>query len=66
MALKKYILNLETTINSICRTCKFRGLCNWCPGRAFLEKKDISKPISYFCILAKEKFKNYNLNQAKV
>jgi radical SAM protein with 4Fe4S-binding SPASM domain len=46
--------------NSICRACKYRLICKWCPGRAMLEKKSLEAPIEYFCRLTQEIIKNEN------
>jgi len=37
---------------SKCGHCNLRKVCCWCPGRAYLEKGDMEKPIEYYCRLA--------------
>lgn len=41
------------TTNSKCKGCNLRELCQWCPGRAYLETKSMEKPVRYYCELAK-------------
>ncbi len=47
---------------SKCMSCNYRGICTWCPVYAYLENKQYTKPIQYFCDLAKERNKFFNLN----
>ncbi|MFA7114691.1 MAG: hypothetical protein WC214_04435, partial [Candidatus Omnitrophota bacterium] len=56
--LNKKVHSMAFKTNSICRTCKYRLICKWCPGRALLEKKNLEQPIEYFCQLTKEIIKN--------
>jgi radical SAM protein with 4Fe4S-binding SPASM domain len=39
--------------NSKCKDCSLKRLCYWCPGRTYLEKKNMEAPIEYYCKLAK-------------
>ncbi|MFC1674564.1 radical SAM/SPASM domain-containing protein [Candidatus Omnitrophota bacterium] len=39
--------------DSACRDCSLKRLCNWCPGRAYLEKDKEEEPIEYYCELAR-------------
>ena len=34
-----------------CFKCYYRLICHWCPARAYLETKNLRKPIKYFCDL---------------
>jgi len=38
--------------DSECKSCNLSHFCQWCPGRALLEKGDPEAPIEYFCELA--------------
>ncbi|MDD5565852.1 MAG: radical SAM protein [Candidatus Omnitrophica bacterium] len=40
--------------DSECSSCRLRGLCHSCPGKAYLETGDCEKPVPYFCRLAKD------------
>ena len=40
------------TTRSRCANCRLKDYCHWCPGMAYLEKKDREKPIEYYCELA--------------
>lgn len=44
---------------SPCRRCRYRLICKWCPGRAYLEKNSLEEPIEYFCRQTKEVLKEY-------
>ncbi len=61
-ALNKKVHSLRFKTKSICRFCKYRLICKWCPGRAFLETGSLEKPIDYFCRLTEETVK---LNRRK-
>lgn len=37
--------------NSKCNGCHLREICHWCPGRAYVEKANMEKPIDYYCEL---------------
>jgi radical SAM protein with 4Fe4S-binding SPASM domain len=43
--------------NSRCKGCKIREICNWCPGRAYVEAGGMEEPIEYYCELAKQNTK---------
>lgn len=38
--------------NSLCRKCKLRPICCWCPAKAYLETGNQEKPVKYYCRLA--------------
>ena len=35
-----------------CTGCGLRGVCSWCPGKAYLETGDMEAPLEYYCRLA--------------
>jgi radical SAM protein with 4Fe4S-binding SPASM domain len=39
---------------SKCRSCKYRFICQWCPGQAILGTGSLEEPIDYFCRLTEE------------
>lgn len=41
--------------NSKCKNCDIFHLCQWCPGKAYLENGNNEMPIEYFCELAHQK-----------
>lgn len=55
------LIKTKFKTDSKCKNCKYRHLCRWCPGRAFLEHKDKEAPIDYFCKVVEE-FKNSQKN----
>lgn len=42
---KEYFLNK-------CHRCQLFNLCIWCPGNAYLETKELDRPVEYFCKIA--------------
>jgi len=56
--LNSKVHGMKFTTASICRSCKYRMICKWCPGRAMLERGSLERPIEYFCNLTKEMLKN--------
>jgi radical SAM protein with 4Fe4S-binding SPASM domain len=46
------IREMRFTKHSICNGCKIRSICHSCPGRAYVETKDMQAPIDYYCRLA--------------
>ena len=55
--LHKKIHGLRFRTKSKCRSCKYRLICKWCPGRAILETGSLEEPIDYFCRLTEETLK---------
>lgn len=55
--LYKKVHGLRFETYSACRGCKYRLICAWCPGRAYLETGNLERPIDYFCNLTKESLK---------
>lgn len=55
--LSKNVRGLTFYPESKCASCKYRWICQWCPGRALLEKGSLEEPIDYFCDLSKEMLK---------
>ena len=43
--------NNEYFLNK-CHRCQLFNLCAWCPGNAYLENKELDKPVEYFCKIA--------------
>lgn len=41
------------TRDSECNGCNLREFCRSCPGRAYVETRDMQAPIEYYCELAK-------------
>jgi radical SAM protein with 4Fe4S-binding SPASM domain len=52
--LNKKVHAMTFKTNSICRSCRHRMICKWCPGRAILETRSLEKPIEYFCEMTQE------------
>lgn len=52
--LNRQVHGMKFKTDSICRSCKHRLICKWCPGRAMLERGSLEKSIDYFCSLTKE------------
>lgn len=46
------VRNRKFTTDSKCNGCDLRDTCHWCPGRAYVEKGEMEKPIEYYCKLA--------------
>lgn len=44
-------------LKSECSKCKDKSICKWCSAYAYLEHKDPSKKIDFFCELASERKK---------
>ena len=57
--LSKEVHSMRFTTNSRCRSCRYRLICRWCPGRAYLEKGSFEEPIDYFCQLTEQTIKEY-------
>ena len=57
--LNKEVHGMRFKTNSLCRSCEYRLICKWCPGRAYLEKGSLEKPIDYFCKLTEQTLKEY-------
>jgi radical SAM protein with 4Fe4S-binding SPASM domain len=55
--LNNKIQKITSRITNGCRTCKYRIICKWCPGRAYLERNNLGEPINYFCKLTKQTLK---------
>lgn len=55
--LNNQVHRMKFKTGSICRSCKYRLICKWCPGRAMLEQGRLEEPIDYFCRLTKEMLK---------
>jgi len=53
-SLNEKVHKMQFKTDSICRACKHRLICKWCPGRAVLEKGALEEPIEYFCEMTKE------------
>ena len=47
------VRNRKFVTDSRCNGYSLREKCNWCPGRAYLEKGDTEAPIEYYCKLAR-------------
>jgi radical SAM protein with 4Fe4S-binding SPASM domain len=47
------VRNKRFTTDSKCNGCNLREFCRSCPGRAFVETKDMEAPVEYYCELAK-------------
>lgn len=47
------ILEDTFTRDSVCRDCRLRRFCLWCPPRAFLETGDAFGKVDYFCARAR-------------
>lgn len=47
--LMEYYRARKFATNSPCRDCALRGLCGWCPGRAYVETGTEERPIKYYC-----------------
>lgn len=45
--------NRKFVTDSECNGCNLRESCCTCPGRAYVETKDMEAPIEYYCKLAK-------------
>lgn len=52
--LNKEVHSMKFKTNSICRSCRYRMLCKWCPARALLEKDSLEEPIEHFCKMTDE------------
>jgi radical SAM protein with 4Fe4S-binding SPASM domain len=48
------VKNSIFSTDSKCNGCNLRENCHWCPGRAYVERGDLEKPIEYYCKLAEE------------
>lgn len=48
------IHGLKFKTKSKCRSCEYKLICKWCPGRAVLETGSLETPIDYFCRLTEE------------
>lgn len=46
------VRNKKFTTDSKCNGCNLREFCRSCPGRAYVEKRDMEAPIEYYCKLA--------------
>jgi radical SAM protein with 4Fe4S-binding SPASM domain len=51
-ALKEKYGKLHFQSDSMCKSCRVRYKCLWCPGKALLETGSLEKPIEYCCELA--------------
>lgn len=38
-----------------CRSCRYIGLCPWCPAMADLETGNLDQPVEYFCAVARSR-----------
>jgi len=45
------VRNRKFATESKCKRCKLREFCEWCPGKAFLERGDMEASLDYYCKL---------------
>jgi len=38
---------------SLCRSCRLRPICCWCPPKAYIETGNEEKPVEYYCRLVR-------------
>jgi len=53
-SLNQEVRAMRFNTDSLCRSCQYRLICKWCPGRAVLETGSMEEPIDYFCQLTQE------------
>lgn len=47
-----FVRNRKFSTNSRCKSCGLKAHCQWCPGIAYLEKKNAQESVEYCCELA--------------
>ncbi len=52
--LNRQVRTMQFKTKSICRSCRYRLICDWCAARAVLEKGALEEPVKYFCTMTKE------------
>ncbi|MFH1593376.1 MAG: radical SAM protein [Candidatus Omnitrophota bacterium] len=65
-SLNKKVHSMKFKTGSICRRCKYRMICKWCPGRAVLEKGALEEPIEYFCCLTTEILRQHEKEKVEI
>lgn len=59
--LNRTVHSMKFKTESICRSCRYRMICKWCPARAALEKGFLEEPIEHFCRMTEEIIKERTL-----
>ena len=65
-SLNRILRSWRFKTDSLCGKCKYRRICSWCPGRAFIETGNSEEPVGYFCELTKRLVKDQEENKSRI